>query len=48
MSVVELMDIWERKLGSTPSAAQFEIWACLHSPQVIKDAILATARGTLQ
>jgi hypothetical protein len=45
--VSRLMDIWERTVGSTPPAAQFEIWRALHSPEVMKKGIIATAKKNL-
>jgi hypothetical protein len=43
-----LMGIWERTIGKAPPAAQFEIWSVMHTPEVIKESILVTARKNLQ
>lgn len=43
-----LIGIWERTLGKTPPAAQFELWAVMHTPEVIRESIVITARKNLQ
>jgi hypothetical protein len=45
--VTNLIDIWERTVGDTPPAAQFEIWRALHSVEVMKKGIISTARKNL-
>ena len=43
----ELKGLWERLLGTAPEDAQFEIWTALHSPEVVKNAILKTGAKDL-
>ncbi len=38
-----LKTLWESTLGEAPAREQFAIWAALHSPDVIRQAILKAA-----
>lgn len=38
----ELIELWKRTLGEPPTEAQFAIWEGLHTPEVMKRAILRT------
>jgi hypothetical protein len=48
MSVGELVNLWKRTIGQTPTTQQFETWAALREPEVIKRAIIATAKKNLK
>ncbi len=44
----ELAVLWERTIGDPPPATQFETWNVLHSVDVMKTAIIATAKKNLK
>jgi len=39
----DIVELWKRTLGVPPTDAQFAIWEGLHTPEVMKRAILKTA-----
>jgi hypothetical protein len=39
----QLINLWERTLGTPPSEQQFVIWAESHDVKVVRQAILKTA-----
>src|SRR5690242_753508 len=43
----ELKKLWKRMLGAPPADEQFEVWMALHTPEVIRQAILRTAGKNL-
>jgi hypothetical protein len=43
-----LRDVWKRVLGDPPLIQQFELWACMHSPETMKRGITKTAMKNLQ
>jgi hypothetical protein len=45
--VNELKTLWSRLLGETPSDQQFDLWAALHSPEVVRRGILKTTQKNL-
>jgi len=38
----ELIELWKKLLGDAPSEEQFDFWARLHTPEVVRQAILKT------
>jgi hypothetical protein len=48
MTPALLMDMWTRVLGDPPLIQQFELWACMHSPETMKRGITKTAMKNLQ
>jgi hypothetical protein len=48
MTPAELMELWDRILGDPPLIQQFELWACMHSPETMKRGITKTAMKNLQ
>ena len=45
--LIELAELWKRTMGDCPSAAQFELWAAVHTPMNIKAGIVKTATKNL-
>jgi hypothetical protein len=43
-----LMELWDRVLGNPPLIQQFELWACMHSPETMKRGVTKTAMKNLQ
>jgi hypothetical protein len=43
-----LREMWPRVLGHPPMLQQFELWACMHSPETMKRGITKTAMKNLQ
>jgi hypothetical protein len=39
----ELINLWERTLGTPPSEQQFVIWSESHAADIVRQAILKTA-----
>ncbi len=39
----QLINLWERTLGTPPSEQQFVIWSESHTPDIVRQAILKTA-----
>jgi hypothetical protein len=39
----ELKQLWQKLIGELPADDQWELWAALHTPAVIRKGILATA-----
>jgi len=43
----ELTNLWAKMLGTPPVDEQFTVWAALHTPKVVRRAILTTAAKDL-
>jgi hypothetical protein len=43
----ELIQLWTQTLGTAPSKEQFTVWTALHTPEVVRQAILKTAAKDL-
>jgi hypothetical protein len=43
----ELIQLWHRLLGEPPTEDQFTLWTALHTPEVVRQAILKTAAKDL-
>lgn len=43
----ELKTLWGKLLGKIPGDPQFDYWSALHTPEVIKQGILQTAKKNL-
>ena len=43
----ELKGLWKTMLGTPPVDEQFTVWAALHTPEVVRKAILTTAAKDL-
>lgn len=43
----ELVELWTTMLGIPPADEQFTVWAALHTPEVVRKAILTTAAKDL-
>ncbi|MGA8313391.1 MAG: hypothetical protein WB755_25435 [Terriglobales bacterium] len=43
----ELINLWTKTLGTPPADEQFTVWAALHSPEIVRKAILTTAAKDL-
>lgn len=39
----ELINLWERTLGTLPADQQFVIWSEIHAADIVRQAILKTA-----
>lgn len=47
MNIADLIDLWTRVLSDPPSEEQFALWTALHTPEVVRQAILKTAAKDL-
>jgi hypothetical protein len=47
MNIVALIDLWTTMLGTPPTDEQFTVWTALHTPEVVRQAILKTAAKDL-
>lgn len=45
---VTMQELWRSTLGCPPMLEQFGLWAALHTEDVIKKAILRTARKNIE
>ncbi len=43
----QLKELWKTGLGSPPPDEQFTVWTALHTPEVVRQAILKTAAKDL-
>ncbi len=43
----QLVQLWKTMLGTPPADEQFAVWAALHTPEVVRKAILTTAAKDL-
>jgi hypothetical protein len=43
----QLIELWRGLLGTAPADEQFTVWVALHSPEVVRQAILKTAAKDL-
>ena len=43
----QLKELWTVMLGTPPADEQFTVWAALHTPEVVRKAILTTAAKDL-
>jgi hypothetical protein len=43
----QLTQLWKQLLGEPPTDDQFTLWTALHTPEVVKQAILKTAAKNL-
>lgn len=43
----QLVELWKTMLGTPPGDEQFTVWAALHTPEVVRKAILTTAAKDL-
>lgn len=43
----ELKQLWSHVLGDLPSDQQFDLWAALHSVDIVRQGILKTAQKNL-
>jgi hypothetical protein len=43
----ELIELWTKMLGTSPADEQFTVWAAMHTPEVVQQAILKTAAKDL-
>jgi len=43
LNLTQLIQLWKSTMGNPPSPEQFAIWGALHSPEVIRKAIVKTA-----
>lgn len=43
----ELRNLWMTVLGTPPADEQFTVWTALHTPEVVRQAILKTAAKNL-
>jgi hypothetical protein len=43
----QLKALWGRLLGTIPNDQQFDLWAALHTPEIIRQGILKTAQKNL-
>lgn len=43
----ELINLWSKLLGPPPTEEQFTLWAELHNPEIVRQAILKTAAKDL-
>jgi len=43
----QLTELWTAMLGTAPADAQFTVWTALHTPEVVRQAILKTAAKDL-
>ncbi len=41
--MLQLIDLWERTLGTSPAEEQFVIWSESHTADIVRQAILKTA-----
>lgn len=43
----QLKELWETMLGTPPADEQFTVWTAMHTPEVVRQAILRTAAKNL-
>lgn len=43
----ELINLWTTMLGTPPAEEQLTVWTALHTPEVVRQAILKTAAKDL-
>lgn len=48
MQLADMKELWARTIDTLPADEQFGLWRELHVPEVVKQAILRTARKNLE